>query len=188
MTASAGSGVRPGPRPRHYAPVQSKSGKPGRKHDPQSPCRIRIRLVMDPGEGGGTQSVPICTTSVLTGIQAQVSAIRRKCAPRSSRGPITWREQSASGRWASDRSIDSARLRAMANYADRLAGIMRICTGTDRSRLGACSRMRLCGRGPRFGCRVLSSAGPDQAGQGEAASAGAWQAVRRRCRGMSAGL
>ena len=38
------SGTRRDPGPRPYAPAQSRSGKPGRKHYPHSPCRIGAHL------------------------------------------------------------------------------------------------------------------------------------------------
>ncbi len=48
------SGRDPGSRP--YAPITSRSGKPGRKHYPHSPCRL--------GGGAGEVAEPEVTTLI----------------------------------------------------------------------------------------------------------------------------
>jgi len=48
------SGRDPGSRP--YAPVTSRSGKPGRKHYPHSPCRLGVAGCL----ARCTQIIPIC--------------------------------------------------------------------------------------------------------------------------------
>src|SRR5260221_13652912 len=54
--ASADSEVRPDPGPRPYARTTSKPGKPGRKHNPQSPCRFGVNGLYSTGAGLGVQT------------------------------------------------------------------------------------------------------------------------------------
>ena len=64
------SGRDPGSRP--YARIQSKPGKPGRKHYPQSPCRIGAR---EPSGTSGTRDAHISQLCVAMGKRARSGTI-----------------------------------------------------------------------------------------------------------------